>query len=93
MRCRSRPAHFHSPGSHGQLDVGEVDGDEERLFDQLVVTLVGVDASFGRHDNAIDILVVGGVVEAGSTLEDVDRIVVPAQQAVGPEARKAFTVS
>jgi hypothetical protein len=52
----------------------------------LVVTLVGIDPSFGRHDDAVDILTIGGVVEAGSALEDVERIVVPTQQAVGPAA-------
>jgi hypothetical protein len=51
----------------GQLDVGEVDGDEKRLFDQLVVALVGIDPSFGRPDDAVDILIVGGVVEPRST--------------------------
>ena len=35
-------------------------------------------------------LVVGGVVEAGSAVKNVDRVVVPAQQAVGAEAGDLF---
>src|ERR1035438_1825706 len=70
----------------GQFEVGEVDRDEERLFHQLIITFVGVNPSFGRHDDAVDVLICGGIVEAGPALEDVDRVVVSAQQAVRSEA-------
>ena len=39
----------------GERYIAHIDGDEQRLLDQLVVALVGIDASFGRHDDAVDV--------------------------------------
>jgi hypothetical protein len=52
----------------------------------LVVAFIGVDAALGGDEDAVHVAIVGGVIEAGGTAEDVDGVVVAAEQAVGAEA-------
>ena len=46
-------------------DLAHVDGDQQRLRDELVVALPGVAPSCGGDDDAIDVAVVGGVQQPG----------------------------
>jgi hypothetical protein len=62
--------------------VPHVDGDHDRL----VVTLRGVGASRGWHDDTVDVTAVTGVELAGHPADDVDCKVVPAKEPVGAEA-------
>jgi len=74
----------------GESYFGYVDGDQERLRYSLVVALVGVDATLGGEEDAVYVAIVGGVIEAGGAAEDVDGVVVTAEQAVGTEAGDLF---
>src|SRR3984885_8411688 len=65
----------------------EVERDKQRLGCLLHLLVVSVDTASGRHHETLKVLVVGRVVGAGCAAEDVDRVVMPAHQAVGPEMR------
>src|SRR6266700_618301 len=67
-------------------DLAHVDGDQQRLRNELVVALPGVAPSRGGDDDAVDVAVAGGVEQPGGPAEDVDGEVMAAQQPVRAEA-------
>src|SRR6266571_9070723 len=67
-------------------DLTHVDGDQQRLRNELVVALPGVAPSRGGNDDAVDVAVAGGVEQPGGPAEDVDGEVMAAQQPVRAEA-------
>ena len=71
--------------THGDLD--HVDGDQQRLGDELVVTLPAVDPPLGGDDDPVYFAIVGGIVQTRCAAQDVDGVVVAAQQPVRAKAR------
>src|ERR1700733_4591463 len=70
-----------------QRDPSDVDRHEERFWDELVVALVGVDAPFRGEHEAIDLLIIRGVVQPGRSTQDVNGVVVTAQEPVRAKAK------
>ena len=60
--------------------------DQQGIPDRLVVALEGVDPPLGRNDDSADIAILRGVVQPRGAAENVDRVVVAAEQPVRPEA-------
>src|SRR5208337_5590947 len=71
-------------------DLTHVDGDQQRLRDELVVTLPSVDPPLGGDDDPVYFAIVGGIVQSGCAAQDIDGVVLTAQQPVGAEARDLF---
>jgi hypothetical protein len=57
-------------------DLAEVDFDQYRLWNELVVALVRIDPTLGWHDDAVDVSIFRGMVEACSASQDIDGVVV-----------------
>jgi hypothetical protein len=56
-----------------------VDCNQQRLFHQLVIAFIRIHSTLGRHNDAVHVAVVRGVVQAGGAAKDVYCVVVPAQ--------------
>src|ERR1700733_7618305 len=74
-----------------QVDVAHVDGDEQRFLDRLIVPLPGVNAALRRDNDSVNVTVFRGVVKTGCAAQDVDRVVVPAEQPIGTKAGDLLT--
>src|ERR1700733_3922570 len=68
-----------------ESDFAHVDRYEQGFLHELIIPLIAVNSALGGDDDPADIAVLQGVVETGRSAEDIDRIVVPAEQTVRPE--------
>ncbi len=46
----------------GERYIAHIDCDQQRLLHKLVVALIRVHPTFGRHDDAVDVAVIHGVI-------------------------------
>jgi hypothetical protein len=60
-------------------DFSHINFDEQRLFHELVIALIRVHATTGRHNDPVHVTVVEGVIESGGAPKDVHRVVVPGE--------------
>ena len=58
-----------------ESDLVKIDLDQQRLFHELVVTLIRVDSAFCRKLDSIDLSVIGGVVESWRAAKDIHLVV------------------
>src|SRR5271168_3788717 len=87
MACSSQ-TQFVARSADG--DLTHVDGDQQRLRDELVVALPAVNPPLGGDDDPVCFAIVGGIVQSGCAAEDSDGVVLPTQQPVGAKARDLF---
>src|ERR1700722_16215806 len=69
-----------------QSDFAHVDRYEQGFLHELIIPLIGVNSALRRDEDPADIAILRGVVETGGSAEDIDRVVVPAEQTVRPKA-------
>src|ERR1700728_1221511 len=70
-----------------ECKVAEVERDQQRLGHLLHRFVVSVYSTRSRHLDALKVPVIRGVVRAGGTTQNIDRVVMSPHQAVRPEMR------
>ena len=81
-RAHSQDRLFDDEGRSYEAIVGKVDADRHEVRHGLAVRTGDVDAALGRKLDAIDRDIVGQVMRGGRVGRNLDRIVVPPQQAI-----------
>src|ERR1700686_4905553 len=71
-----------SSASFNESNLADVDGDQQRLRDFMLVGVGRVDSASSWNHDPVHVAVVVGVIESRRAAEDIDGISVPPQQAV-----------
>jgi hypothetical protein len=80
------PSELHDNDPLKEGDVTHVDGHQQRFLDQLIVINPRINAAPCRHHESAHVTVFRSIVKAGCAAQDVDRVGVPAEQAIRAKA-------
>src|SRR5277367_3760786 len=76
--------------SRSETDFAHVDCNQQRFLHNLIVPFVRINPALRRHDDPVDIAIFRRIVQPSCSAENVNRVVVPAQQTIRPKARYLF---